>query len=169
MYLDTECSRLAHLYDISMEQKRQLQTVGMFLDKPDPRSFCGRTGGGRDWPDGRGVFSTPDSSLSIWVNGEDHIRLFARLSPVSTNLVDVLEELIESDFLIEKTLREIGGWSFSHDPHFGYLTTCPTRLGVLDIRLELELELGLGFNLTLNLTQTPTLSLTLTLTLTISE
>lgn len=133
-----ESSGLTHLYDISLEQKKKLQSVGEFLEKPDKSSLCGRSGGSRDWPDGRGVVSTRDTLLSIWVNEEDNIRIFARETEKSTNIVNVLERVTDCDVYLEKSLCDIGGWSYMHDSHFGYLTTDPTKLGVLEMKVTIE-------------------------------
>ena len=129
---------LTHLYDISMEQKRKLHAVGEVLEKPEGDSVCGRSGGTRDWPDGRGVIFLPDTSISIWVNEEDSIRIFARDIGDSTNIVNVLEKVSDCEVYLEKYLCEIGGWSYAYNSHFGYLTTDPTKLGVLEIKITIE-------------------------------
>ena len=133
-----ESSGLTHLYDISLERKKMLQSVGEYLEKPDKRSLCYRSGGSRDWPDGRGVVFTPDASVSVWVNEEDNIRIFARETEKSTNIVNVLERVADCDVYLEKSLCDIGGWSYMHDTHFGYLTTDPTKLGVLGIKITIQ-------------------------------
>lgn len=64
--------------------------------------------------------------------------MFAKSSPDKVNIVDILEELIKCEFLLEKALLETGGCCFMHHPHFGYLTTCPTKLGGLEIEVVIK-------------------------------
>ena len=138
--------RLTHLYDISLEQKRKLQAVGEFLEEPDSRYLCSRSGGSRDWPDGRGILFTPDTSITVWVNDEDSIRIFARETESSTNIVNVLEKVADCEVYLEKALCDIGGWSYMHDSHFGYLTTDPTKLGGLEVKATIETQAIHGRN-----------------------
>lgn len=75
----------------------------------------------RDWPSGRAVFQSLDSTLQILMNGEDHFNITvimsgAKLSEAFKKLENVLAK-IEEDF------------KFARSSHLGYLTCCPTNLG----------------------------------------
>jgi len=72
---------------------------------------------------GRAMVALPDSSLSLLINEEDHLRLQSLLPglqldaafTLATKLDDLLEKLSEGDF--------------AFDQKFGYLTACPTNAG----------------------------------------
>lgn len=73
----------------------------------------------------RGLAATPDASLSILVNEEDHLRLQSLLPGLQLvaafELVDHVDDALESYFDAQ------GGVAFSEE--FGYLTACPTNAG----------------------------------------
>lgn len=72
---------------------------------------------------GRAMVALPDSSLSLLINEEDHLRLQSLLPglqldtafTLAAKLDDLLEKLCEGDF--------------AFDAQFGYLTACPTNAG----------------------------------------
>lgn len=80
----------------------------------------------------RAVVSTPDESLSVMVNEEDHFRIqYIRpglaLSEAYTR-IDRVDNEIESRI------------DYAFHPQFGYLTACPTNVGT-GIRLSVMLHL----------------------------
>ncbi len=74
---------------------------------------------------GRAVAATPDLSLAVIINEEDHWRLQALLPGLqfdaAWNLADELDDALEAE------LNE--GATVAYDPQFGYLTACPTNAG----------------------------------------
>lgn len=74
---------------------------------------------------GRALAATPDASLSVLVNEEDHIRLQSLMPGLQLdaayNLVDKLDDALERFF------DQRGGIAYSDN--FGYLTACPTNAG----------------------------------------
>ena len=74
---------------------------------------------------GRGMAATADSSLSLLLNEEDHLRLQSLLPGLQLdaayNIVDKLDDALEKYFDTR------GGIAYSEN--FGYLTACPTNAG----------------------------------------
>ena len=69
----------------------------------------------------RGVLFSPDESLSVMINEEDHLRLQAVLPGLQAQIawqqVDALDD-------------ELGGaLDYAHSAHWGFLTACPTNTG----------------------------------------
>ena len=73
----------------------------------------------------RGLAATPDASLSILINEEDHLRLQSLLPGLQ--LVPAFELVDHVDDALESYFDAHGGVAFSDD--FGYLTACPTNVG----------------------------------------
>lgn len=69
----------------------------------------------------RGVFLNDDSSVSILVNEEDHLRI--QCMEAGFNIRKCYKTANEADDSLEKTL------DFAYDSKFGYLTCCPTNIG----------------------------------------
>lgn len=69
----------------------------------------------------RGVFLNEDSSVSILVNEEDHLRI--QCMEAGFNIRKCYKTANEADDSLEKTL------DFAYDSKFGYLTCCPTNIG----------------------------------------
>lgn len=86
----------------------------------------------------RGVAMRPDETLSIMVNEEDHLRIQSIRS--GFNLEEVFKEALD----VEEKLGETVEFAFSE--RFGYLTACPTNVG-LGLRLSILLHLpGVVYN-----------------------
>jgi protein arginine kinase len=72
--------------------------------------------------EGRGVALSPDHSLAVMVNEEDHIRLQVILPGMrfkeAFQLADKLDDALESHL------------DFAFKEKFGYLTACPTNIGM---------------------------------------
>lgn len=71
--------------------------------------------------DHKGILITPDESIAIMVNEEDHLRLQVMKSGLNLNEAWVVADRLD-DFLSTKL-------NFAGDPEWGSLTTCPTNTG----------------------------------------
>lgn len=85
------------------------------------------------FPRYRGIFSSCDKRLRVWVNEEDHMRIISQ--ETSSDLSSVFNHLCKALLTLEEFL------DFVKDDTYGYLTSCPTNLGTamragVHIRLE---------------------------------
>lgn len=71
---------------------------------------------------GKAVLVSEDESLSIMINEEDHLRIQVMRSGLS--LKEAAETADRLDTLLGESL------DFAFDPQLGYLTQCPTNLGI---------------------------------------
>lgn len=78
------------------------------------------------------AISTPDESLSIMVNEEDHFRIQMIRPGLALN--EVFKRINAVDDTIESRV------DYAFHPQFGYLTACPTNVGT-GIRLSVMLHL----------------------------
>ena len=69
----------------------------------------------------RGLAITPDESIAVMVNEEDHLRLQVFRSGLQ--LDDAWDQINALDDGLE------GPLSYAYSPRFGYLTACPTNVG----------------------------------------
>lgn len=69
----------------------------------------------------RGVLLNDDSSVSIMINEEDHLRIQCMASGLDLN--NCFKKANEIDDIIEEKA------DYAFDSQFGYLTCCPTNLG----------------------------------------
>lgn len=76
----------------------------------------------RFWPVGRGIFHNDAKTFLVWINEEDHIRIISMQQ--GGDLAGVYKRLLEGAAQMEKKLP------FSRDDRLGYLTFCPTNIGV---------------------------------------
>ncbi len=70
---------------------------------------------------GRSLFLSPDESISIMVNEEDHVRIQVMHEGLA------LEEAYETANMLDDSLN--ASLHFAFDSVLGYLTQCPTNLG----------------------------------------
>lgn len=75
----------------------------------------------RDWPESRGIFTSSDTGLMIWVNEEDHLRIISL--DRNADLGRTFQRLVCCLDFLERHL------DFCRDPRLGYLTSCPSNLG----------------------------------------
>ena len=68
-----------------------------------------------------GVFVSPDESLSVMINEEDHIRI--QVLHAGLNLKDAWNEANSIDDELEKNMK------FAYSSSLGYLTSCPSNVG----------------------------------------
>jgi protein arginine kinase len=80
----------------------------------------------------RAAAVSPDESLSIMVNEEDHLRMQVLLP--GSRLADAFEKANATDDAIESAV------DFAFDKRWGYLTACPTNVGC-GIRFSVMLHL----------------------------
>ncbi len=69
----------------------------------------------------RGVAFGANEAISVMVNEEDHLRLQAMRSALA------LDEAWHAALALDQELE--GHLEFAADPHWGYLTACPTNVG----------------------------------------
>ncbi|XP_076030917.1 uncharacterized protein LOC143019103 [Oratosquilla oratoria] len=94
--------------------------------------FLQAAGACRYWPDGRGIFLNDDSTLVVWVNEEDHMRIIS-MEP-GGDLGAVYERFTRAVTSLGHILP------FSSSQRFGFLTFCPTNLGTA-IRASVHIRL----------------------------
>jgi len=105
--------------DLSKKQFNALLKKGLAFGKGD--RFMDAAGINRDYPLGRGIFTSRDNVIRIWVNEEDHLRIIAQ-SP-GGDIAGVFNRLIP-------VIRALGRkLDFAFDRKKGFLTACPTNIG----------------------------------------
>lgn len=72
---------------------------------------------------GRAIVALPDSSLSLLINEEDHLRLQSLMPGLQLDAA--LTQAMKLDDLLEKFCEG----DFAFDTQLGYLTACPTNIG----------------------------------------
>lgn len=83
--------------------------------------FQAAAGISRDWPVGRGVFTSSGHRFSVWVNEEDHLRISA--TQPGGNLGAAYMHLATG-------LTHLGqDLPFEYSERLGYLTSCPSNVG----------------------------------------
>ena len=86
----------------------------------------------RYWPDGRGIFLNSDSTLVVWVNEEDHMRIISMQGGGA--LDQVYDRFVRAVTKLGERLP------FSISQRLGSLTFCPTNLGT-SIRASVHIKL----------------------------
>jgi creatine kinase/arginine kinase len=105
----------------TMSKKDQEQLIAdHFLFKEGDR-FLDACGLNRDWPSGRGIYHNKDKTFLVWINEEDQLRIISMEK--GADIGKVFTRLATGAAAIEKVAK------FAHDPHLGYITSCPTNLG----------------------------------------
>lgn len=80
----------------------------------------------------RGVSVSPDETVALMVNEEDHLRM--QSIRCGLQLEQVWEEISGIDDLLEQRFE------YAYHPRYGYLTACPTNVGT-GMRLSVMLHL----------------------------
>jgi arginine kinase len=105
-----------------MSKRDQQQLIeDHFLFKEGDR-FLQAANACRFWPTGRGIFHNTNKTFLVWVNEEDHLRIIS-MQP-GGNLGEVYKRLVCAVEEIEAKLK------FTRNDRFGFLTFCPTNLGI---------------------------------------
>ena len=118
---------------MSEGKEEELRKIGNLFQEPDSTLLLS-SGMGRHWPDARGVFHNEDANLFVWVNEEDHMRIVSmqgsreKPTPEGKNIREVVERFINACDEVEKSLKK-DGVEFMHNPHLGFVLTCPSNLG----------------------------------------
>jgi creatine kinase/arginine kinase len=105
--------------DLNEKQFNALLDKGLAFPKGD--RFMDAAGINRDYPLGRGIFTSRDNVVRVWVNEEDHLRIIAQ-SPGGdiARVFNRLQEMLKA--LADKL-------DFAFDRKKGFLTACPTNIG----------------------------------------
>merc|ERR1712216_247010 len=118
---------------MSVEKEEELRTKGNLFQEPDSTLLLA-SGMGRHWPDGRGVFENKDSNLFVWVGEEDHLRIVSmqgtRDKPTEEGkkIKEVTARFMRACDEVQKVFKANGA-DFMHNPHLGWVLTCPSNLG----------------------------------------
>jgi len=83
-------------------------------------------------PAGRGIYFSSDETTNVMINEEDHLRISVIMPGFN------LKEAFERATLLDEKLGEILEYAFMEP--FGYLTSCPTNVG-LGIRISVLMHL----------------------------
>lgn len=111
------------------EQRRWIESHILFRECD---RFPKSSGINRHWPQGRGFYCSEDRQFVVWVNEEDHLRIFS-LSP-GGNLGGVFERCIAGLDILEQQL------SFARHEKWGYMASCLTNVGT-GMRISIHAKL----------------------------
>eukprot|EP00611_Tribonema_gayanum_P013629 TRINITY_DN2464_c0_g1_i1.p1 TRINITY_DN2464_c0_g1~~TRINITY_DN2464_c0_g1_i1.p1 ORF type:complete len:375 (-),score=59.08 TRINITY_DN2464_c0_g1_i1:134-1258(-) len=82
-----------------------------------------------NWPVGRGVWTSDDHRVAVWINAEDHIRVIAT-EEVPAVAGDAADAATTAYARLGLALAQIAkAVPFEVSPHLGYVTTSPALLG----------------------------------------
>lgn len=111
-------------YGMDASEEKMLLDDGLLFRKPDSPAVLS-TGGGRHWPEGRGVLLLQGSeggNVWAWINEEEHFKL--NIDRKDGKLKQSLTEATAVLKLLESTV------GFAKTQRLGYLTSCPMNLGI---------------------------------------
>ena len=118
----------------------ELLSIGKdyFVSLSSVQTEASSSGCRRDWPDGRGVFQLYDEDLSVVINDENHIKIVSKSSNFDINknmlaaldIINKIETFLESKHLL-----------YQHHTNLGYLTTCPSMVGMA-FKFSMKLNLN---------------------------
>ncbi|KAF2362814.1 ATP:guanido phosphotransferase N-terminal [Trinorchestia longiramus] len=118
------------LSSISEEHSKKLIDDHLLFKQGD--RFLEAANACRFWPHGRGIFLNSDSSLIIWINEEDHLRIISMQK--GGDLAVVYDRFVRAVSTLAEKL------SFSHSSKLGFLSFCPTNLGT-GVRASVHIKL----------------------------
>ncbi|WP_321492523.1 phosphagen kinase [uncultured Desulfobacter sp.] len=104
---------------LNEKQFNALLEQGLAFSKGD--RFMDAAGINRDYPLGRGIFTSRDKVIRVWVSEEDHLRIIAQ-SP-GGDIASVFNRMIRMIKALDDKL------DFAFDLKKGFLTSCPTNIG----------------------------------------
>lgn len=110
------------LYDLATLTSQQAQALAashMLFDNHD--RFMASANILDHWPLGRAVFVTAAGRSGLWINEEDHLRIFSIAS--GYDLPQAVADITQLLGTLEERL------SFATSERLGYLTSCPSNLG----------------------------------------
>lgn len=105
--------------DLNEKQFNALLKKGLAFRKGD--RFMDAAGINRDYPLGRGIFTSRDNVVRVWVNEEDHLRIIAQTP--GGDIANAFNRLIQMIKALDDKL------DFAFDRRKGFLTACPTNIG----------------------------------------
>jgi arginine kinase len=118
-----------HLKDILSSNSKSLNN-SFFPEKGD--RFQEAAGITRDFPESRGFFIANNQKFMIWVNEEDHLRIIS-MEPGS-DIAGIFNRLADAIKILEQDLK------FSFSEQYGYLTACPSNIGI-SMRASVHIKL----------------------------
>lgn len=123
---------------MSLERSEQLRAAGNLFQEPDSMLLC-TSGGARHWPDARGIFHNKEENFFVWVNEEDHLRIVSMA--LGDDVQGVMSRLLNGIEGVSNTFKA-KGFSFMHNDHLGFISTCPSNLGTA-LRASIMMRLPL--------------------------
>jgi len=124
------------------EKEAELELQGLLFREPDSGVKLS-SGLGRHWPEARGVFVNAASTMGVWVNEEDHLRIHLDTGRGWNGRFDeAYEHLSSMDQTVKEALRQ-QGQEYAHDEGLGFLTTDPSNVGDGGFRASLKMRLPL--------------------------
>merc|ERR1719403_269479 len=118
---------------MSHEKEEELRNCGNLFQEPDSTLLLA-SGMARHWPDARGVFHNHDKNLFIWFGEEDHMRIVSMQGNLTKpthqgkQIKEVTARFMRACDAVQKVLKK-HGYDFMHNPHLGWVLTCPSNLG----------------------------------------
>ena len=118
---------------MTLKQEEALRKSGNLFQQPDSTLLLS-SGGGRHWPDGRGVFHNDARNLFVWIGEEDHLRIVSMQgsrdapSHEGKQIKEVASRFIRACDQVQRAI-EAQGAEFMRNDHLGWIATCPSNLG----------------------------------------
>ncbi|KAI1896917.1 hypothetical protein AGOR_G00099810 [Albula goreensis] len=91
-----------------------------------PSDLMMRTGVARDWPDSRAVWVSKDSSLTVWINFDDHLQMVSKRT--DSNIKEAFECVIINILKLEALYRKLRCW-FVWKEQLGWVVSSPADVG----------------------------------------
>jgi creatine kinase len=104
----------------------ELSSKKLLFEIPSATSKLNTAGGARSWPNNRGIFVDPSSTIAAWINEEDHFRIITQQEGGD---IAATFARFASFMLAVTSTAEAKGLKFMHSSTLGYLCTCPSELG----------------------------------------
>merc|ERR1712242_617928 len=92
----------------------------------------------RDWPEGRGIFHNDAKTFLTWVNEEDQLRIISMQQ--GGDVKAVFERLAKGIKAVQESVKKESGKDFCLDKKYGYIHSCPTKLGT-GMRASVHIDL----------------------------
>jgi len=122
---------------MTAEDAADLESHGLLFQAPSSAMFLS-SGMGKHWPQARGVYVNSSKDMAIWINEEDHLRLIATASSP--------QKAFDRFCALEGALKlglQHEGLNFASHEAFGFLTSCPSRVGTGGFQVGVKLKLAL--------------------------
>jgi len=118
---------------MSKDKEDELRSCGNIFQEPDSTLLLS-SGMARHWPDARGIFHNKDKNLFIWIGEEDHMRIVSMQGDLNKpthkgkQIKEVTARFMRACDAVQDVLKK-NGYDFMHNPHLGWILTCPSNLG----------------------------------------